>query len=102
MSFDLRHVTPAVWEVVIADLDSVPWNSDVDSALSKLHSVLQTVLSKYVPLQSSRKPNRTPSTPGSTGKYHPWVSTELRKAIKLKRDLFSLSKKFPTDYNLSA
>ena len=106
MSFDLRHVTPAVWEAVNADLDSVPWNSlissDVDSALSNLHSVLQTVLSKYVPLHSSRKPNRTPSTPGSTRKYHPWVSTELRKAIKLKRDLFSLSKKFPTGYNLSA
>eukprot|EP00117_Sycon_ciliatum_P036976 scpid88207/ scgid27747/ len=75
MSFDLRHVTPAVWEAVNADLDSVPWNSlissDVDSALSNLHSVLQTVLSKYVPLHSSRKPNRTPSTPGSTHKYHP-------------------------------
>ena len=89
-SFDLRHITPAVWEAVNADLDSVPWNSlissDVDSALSNLHSVLQTVLSKYVPLHSSRKPNRTPSTPRSTRKYHPWVSTELRKAIKLKRD----------------
>ena len=77
----------------------------VDEAVEKFTTVLDDVLSFYVPQYGAR-----PATP-KHGSHHPrqssrnpkipWLDKDLQGAIKLKYDYYSLSKKYSTYANIS-
>lgn len=99
-----NRVPVETWCCINDALASVDWRmlfpqGNVDLALERFMCVLRDVfkehLRQYRFSTGSRKP--TPSS----NPYPPWVTPQLRRAIKRKHDLYSLSVRFPTPANIT-
>ena len=105
-----RKVTPSTWSIINSALFACDWHllftsTTVDEAVEKFTTVLDDVLSFYVPQYGAR-----PATPkhgshqprqSSRNPKIPWLDKDLQGAIKLKYDYYSLSKKYSTYANIS-
>ena len=102
--YNFAQVPPSVWVAVNMYLSSLNWydlmdTPDVDDALARFSSSLNDAFSHY--LSSYRKISSSTQRAVSR-KYPPWVNRDLVLAIKLKYELYSRYRKFPTPANQSA
>ncbi|XP_065199113.1 uncharacterized protein LOC135830834 [Sycon ciliatum] len=103
-----RHVPSHCWDSLNSDLSHCDWSflrpgnsPTVDDAVDRFSIVLEQTFQHHLAdfsTHSCRSNTRTSSVTSNP----PWVSTVLVSAVKRKRDLFSVSRKFPTPVNMEA
>ena len=102
------HVPSHCWDSLNSDLSHCDWSflrpgnsPTVDDAVDRFSIVLEQTFQHHLAdfsTHSCRSNTRTSSVTSNP----PWLSTVLVSAVKRKRDLFSVSRKFPTPVNMEA
>ena len=105
--YKFRAVPPEKWQDINKDLSCLPWHvihqcASVNEAVAQFDNALQSVFREHLQQFRVNHHNR-PSFPKSlSSSQPPWLTPELRTAVKRKRDLYSVYCKYPTATNLAA
>ena len=105
--YKFRAVPPEKWQDINKDLSCLPWHdihqcASVNAAVAQFDNALQSVFREHLQQFRINHHNR-PSFPKSlSSSQPPWLTPELRTAVKRKRDLYSVYCKYPTATNLAA
>ena len=102
--YRFKQVPSHLWQLVNADLAGYNWSSlnsytDVNDALHHFDCELQSAFRLYL---TSFGATHTVTSPRPRMQSPPWVTAELRSAVKRKRDRYSVYKKYPTAVNHAA
>ena len=100
--FNFKSATTTQWLAVNDALSHQSWallnnTDDVNTALAHFHAILYDTLAQYIPTTC---PNRSTTRGKVQGASVPWLTQEVRQAVKVKQDAYSVYKKYPTPANL--